>query len=638
LKISSALEMTEGSTAHISLSYEGLGPPSGFEEGQIALFHEGVTGVVDITEFVDTTVDSVSGRFTDFGKFVGAVALHEEAPGGAVRLPIYVGDNNDLLFEFSKDRSVEFTTEELAIEETHLIRIEDPYANTDRDSVESVTVLANSTSDPAGIEIEFAETSPNSGFFEGSVRLTAGDSSASEGRLRAAPGDEIMALYEAPGMPPFRTIISGVIEAGIAQVTSFGVPSLFNSAVDAFELELIDARLGAEANVTVIMSYQNFSGLTDPLSLGIALMDGPACLDVVSTSTLAGIDTGSKTVNGYSTTVGQFALVQDDHTPAAQECSALGYPPGGGGGGLPRPGTGIILFDSANAIQENTQSARRETSGGGGGSSRFTAVTTVSSGTNVETVIPTQSGVVVVEFETVRSGNGQLKLAPKELSSLRGLFDEIRFLSQDDDEHGILQLVGETYATAGNIFDIDASLVIFDGSVHVTIPYDEDAVKAFGSETNVRFLHYNEDSQSWEDKTSSVNEQANTVTGTLDSLSPVTAGIMISKVKDDSPTRVHLADPILTMTGTNQLTLSTDLAVEQQITQEYVFLVQVVDDRNVAQYIEWQKGTLSGSQALPVSVSWTAMEKGRYTVTVVVISDMENPVMLSEATYKDLTI
>jgi hypothetical protein len=288
-------------------------------------------------------------------------------------------------------------------------------------------------------------------------------------------------------------------------------------------------------------------------------------------------------------------------------------------------------------ISTESSDDERSRGGGGGGGSRSSSITQPLAGDDVESTIKTNSGTVVVQFESIDEGSGQLRINSNELSSFEEFFDDIAFL-QDNDEHGIIRTDGLAYATAGDVFDIDASGVWFTGTVDVTVPYDEKAVMFFGSESEVKFLHYNAATMSWEEMTSSVNEEANTVTGTLDSLSPVTAGIMISKVEDDSPTRVQLADPILTVTGTNQLTLSTDLAGEQKITQEYVFLVQVVDERNVAQYIEWQKGTLSASQVSPVSVSWSAMEKGRYTVTVVVISDMENPVMLSEAIHKDLTI
>lgn len=636
LKISSAVHLEGDSSAHITISYEGLSIPPGYSVEDLGVFHDSVLGIVDITESRNVNEDSITGRTKDFSRFIGGIALHSDPPVGAERLPVFVG-YNDLVFEFPQNRNIRFSSGELTIDASNTVSVVEPYANTNGNEIDTIDVTITSSSDPSGINVRFLETGLDTGMFEGSFTIAAGSSSEAESTLDASAGDEIAASYTAPGMAPLRVIINDVIEAGIVEVAGFGIPSLFNAPVDAYDIRLVDAALGQNPTVTVVMSYRNFTGLSDPLQLGIALLNGTACSAVIS-GTSDTLDVDAQTVTGRATTLGQFVLVLDDHIPADRECFALGFPPGGGGGGLPRPGTSIILFDNAVVVQgDSEQSAGDRSSGGGGGSSRSTSITHPSTGTNIIVSMKTNLGTVTVRFDSVNEGSGQLKIESYEFHSFEEIFEEIRPL-QDDNLHGMTAIDGVIYATAGDVFDIDASAVRFTGTVEVTIPYDEKAVMFFGSESEVKFLHYNAATMSWEEMTSSVNEEANTVTGTLDSLSPVTAGIIIAKVEDDSPTSVHLADPILTVTGTNQLTLSTDLAVEQQINQEYVFLVQVVDDRNVAQYIEWQKGTLSGSQVSPVSVSWTAMEKGRYTVTVVVISDMENPVMLSEAIYRDLTI
>jgi len=283
---------------------------------------------------------------------------------------------------------------------------------------------------------------------------------------------------------------------------------------------------------------------------------------------------------------------------------------------------------------------------GGGGGSRSTAVTSTIAGDDIETSVNTQSGEVLVRFESVQDGGGQLKINSNELSAFEEFFDEVAFLSQDNDEHGMVRINGVDYATTGDVFDIDASSVKYDGTVHVTIPYDEGAVTAFGAESDVRFLHYNKDLGIWEDKTASVDEDANTVTGELDSLSPVTSAINLGgdqQLRNDNPEdnmmlRIMPTRPSFSLADAGTVTLTIDLNNERSVEQEYVLLVQFVDQNNVAQYIDWRHGSLAGTSNVAVSISWDDMEKGQYRAQVLVLTDLDSPYLLSEALYSDLSI
>ncbi len=655
LKISSAVELVEGSSAHITISYDGLPIPTGYSEADLDIFHDSVSGIVDITESRDTEENSVTGRTTEFSRFLGGVARHSDPPVGAERLPIFVGDNNDLVFEFPETRQLSFSNEELTLGSVETVTVTDPYANTRNEEIDTFNATISSTSDPQGIAIEFHETGPNTGTFKGTFSLTGGSSSSSE--LHAAPNDEISGSYEVFGMPPFRVVIKGVTEAGIAQVTNAGIPIYLRpspSAVDAYELRLVDARLGPDANVTVIMSYENFQGVSDPLALGISHfdpLDQANCLDVISSSNLDGIDTAAKTITGYATAVGGFALVHDDHIPADQECFALGVPPAGGGGGLPRPGTGIILLDSARAIaggSDDSQSIGGSGGGGGGGGPRSAGITQPPSGSDVETSVTTESGSLTLVFESIDAGSGPLKVESSQLSSFGEIFDGIAMMTQDNDEHGIVRLNSAIYSTAGKIFDIDVSEVNYHGTVEVTIPYDERAVTILsGSESDVRFLHYDEEKRMWNDATSSADQLANTVTGILDSLSPVVAAVIASQgitfdedyLEENPLARMEVASPSFSISDqTGEVTVTTTINNMQRINQEYVIVTQIVDENNVAQYIDWHAGSAASGQSGAVSINWKPLEKGSHSLMILVLTELDRPVILSKAVMTDVDI
>jgi hypothetical protein len=656
LKISSAVQLQDDSSAHITISYDGLSIPAGYSEENIDLFHEAITGIVDVTESRNTDGNNITGSTTDFSRFTAGIALHSDPPIGAERLPIFVGDNNDLLFEFPATRQLSFPNAELSIGNMETVSVTDPYANVDSGQVDTVEITLSSTSDPAGIIVRFHETGSNTATFEGSFSLTSGSSSSSQSELHAAPKDEISGAYEAPGMPPFRVIIDGVIEAGVAEVANLGIPLYLRPApnsVDAYELRLIDARLGPDANVTIIMSYENFSGVSDPLELGISHsdpFDQANCLDVISSSSLDGIDTVAKTITGSATAVGGFALVHDDHNPADQECFALGVPPGGGGGGIPRPGTGIILLDSAKATageSDVSEPGGSSGGGGGGGGSRSAGVTQIPSGNDVETSVTTELGPVTVRFESVQVGGGQLKVSSSQLSAFEHIFDDLALLAQDNDEHGIVRVDGAAYSTAGLIFEVDASQVPYQGVVEVTIPYDERTVTVLsGSESNVKFLHYDKETGVWEDATSSSDGLANTVTGVLDSLSPVVAAVIIDQgvtfderyFEDNPLARLAVTSASFSISAEAEVELAATLNNMQGVNQDYFVVVQVLNENGIAQYIEWEKGSLASGGKGQISMIWKPEARGTYEVQVFVWDNADNPSALSNAILKDVMV
>ncbi|GEM_PF-1387630 len=274
--------------------------------------------------------------------------------------------------------------------------------------------------------------------------------------------------------------------------------------------------------------------------------------------------------------------------------------------------------------------------GGGVGGSRSTGITQTPAGNDVVSKVSTRSGSVTFTFETVQADSGQLKVESNELSAFEELFEEM--IMVDNDEYGTVSLGGTTYSSAGDIFDIDASAINFDGMVDVTIPYDESAVISIsGSESDVRFLHYDEDRGFWEDSTTSADELANTVTGRLDSLSPVVAAVIIKK-DTLAPDQLVVSDPSFVIQGETEATLSIKLSNKQQTNQNYVVLAQVLDQNDMVQRIEWQEGSIAGAREENISMSWDLMEEDIYVIKVFIWTEMQNPSLLSQAVLPRMSV
>jgi hypothetical protein len=629
--ISSAEDLPLGSFAHLTVSYSGRILPTGHTEDEIDIFHQGLNGFVDITESRNVGEKGVTGRVSHFSKFVAAIALHDAAEEGTIRKQVYVGAN-ELVFNELASRQITFDRSEYSIGNTVAVRVEDGTVNLDPLTIDTVNVDIKSDRDPAGITISLIETGNNTSVFTGAFTLDEDSSSSTDRLLRVRSGDTISGSYFVPARAPFEVIFSDIAESGmvdvkVSDVEKPYVPS-FEPIGDTYEPKLVDARMENNSLVTVVMSYVNVDLTNDE----IILTDLFRVLELDPDGGVSGafewfditredasgnkdIDTIKKTVTGTTTFLSSFVVGHDVRAQGD---------PGRGGGGLPRPGTGILL--DAVASVANDESGR-ESNGGGGGGSRSAVITQTYSGSNIETAVSTRSGPVTIKFDSVQAESGQLRVEPSELSAFAEIFEEIATMA--DNEHGMIHLGGVTYSSAGDIFDIDASEMSFDGMVEVTIPYDENAVTSLsGSESDVRFLHYDEEKGVWEDNTVSSDSLANTVTGRLDSLSPVLAAVIIHQ-DIENINQLVVSDPSFVISETtSEATLTITLNNTRQAIQNYVIIAQVLDQKGVVQRIEWQERSIAGAKEENVSMSWIQMEDP-YVVKVFIWTEMENPSMLS---------
>jgi len=276
----------------------------------------------------------------------------------------------------------------------------------------------------------------------------------------------------------------------------------------------------------------------------------------------------------------------------------------------------------------------RHHGGGGGGSASIQQVT---SGTDVESEFKFGSDSVIVTFDTVESGSDQLKVSTSDITKFTGIFDKI--VTQNGEQEGMVQSDGSTFLTSGKIFDIDASAVKFDGMVKVAVPYDERTALSSGSEFNVRFLHYNEEDENWEDATISIDAASNIVTGMINSLSPVVAavvddGTFPSIYFDENPLSEIRTDDksyfIDTAHKGEQVSIPITIKNVQRADQQFTLLVQILDGDGIARFIGLQTGSLAKGESTEISNSWTPEQEGNYTVHVFVWDVMDKPSPLSE--------
>jgi hypothetical protein len=622
LILSSSARLASGSSGHVTMSFAGKNIPANHITDEVDIFHEELTGIVDVTESRNTSEQTVTGRVSTYSKFIVGIAVHESAPEGAARKQVYVGSDQTLLFYPTISRTIEFDSSEYDIGSSVKLGISDANANLNGLTLDAITAAVSSTSDSLGINITLVETDQSSGMFSGSFRLTSSDSSEASASIHVDPGDRIEAKYNTRA--PFEVMLEVVAESGMLQLSPHVVTGVnFPRIAHAYELDLIDADLAPSSAITITISYADVAELDalDPSFFIIVQRNETDPNPTQWIDITSDIDLAQKSVTGHTTTLSKYSISYSPYFPSG---------PGGGSGALPRPGTGILLD-----VVAGVAAARNS---GGGGSAVSSAISLMQSGQDVVTPIAVGSETVRFRFESIES-NGQLRVDSEDIARLEGIFDGIT-----QENQGLVRLDGTDFSTVGTIFDIDASNIDSKDKVEVTIPYLEFMVE---QESNVRFLHYDEELGEWEDVTIDINEDENTVTGIMDSLSPVVAAV----VDDGTFPQIYFeSNPLSKVVISHRSSIEGSLSGQkisipvnitnaQRENQEYAFIVQILDADDVARYVSWQSGILARGQSTEVYGRWTPEKQGSYTVEIFVLDNIDNiPSILSRSSVMKITV
>jgi len=365
LQISSAVQMAEGSEANITMAFVGSELPSGVSATDVDIFHEkqGPT-IVDITRSRNETEATVTGTATTFSKFITGIALHSAEPDGAHRQQIFLGDGHVVshrditnLQNSSATAVASFDRTSYRASDSPVLTIDDENGNIDPGKIDIVYAAVKSeTSDPFVLEMQLSENEINSGIFTGTFSFTEGETSSENGVLQASPGD-VLSVHYISGVRA-SAVIDGVAESGLIQLSDYIVDEgiCLKPIGGAFNLEFIDTQLGPNGKITVTISYAN-SNLRgfDPSSFRIVHKEDARWVDITLPDP-DGRDLDAMTITGETTTSGPFSLAVD-----LDDCS------GGSGGGLARPGTGLVLDFAASLVKKTTSSGSSGGGGGGGG-------------------------------------------------------------------------------------------------------------------------------------------------------------------------------------------------------------------------------------------------------------------------------
>lgn len=88
-----------------------------------------------------------------------------------------------------------------------------------------------------------------------------------------------------------------------------------------------------------------------------------------------------------------------------------------------------------------------------------------------------------------------------------------------------------------------------------------------------------------------------------------------------------------------QLSISGDFANYQQVSQDYAFIVQIIDEDGFVTDISFQQGTLGSGSTAKVSTLWTPEEAGTYKVQIFIWNGLSlAPEPLSEVTAKNIPV
>ena len=91
--------------------------------------------------------------------------------------------------------------------------------------------------------------------------------------------------------------------------------------------------------------------------------------------------------------------------------------------------------------------------------------------------------------------------------------------------------------------------------------------------------------------------------------------------------------PIVDNVNVNQqIQISADITNHQEKTQNFVYLVQLKNEKEVVVSLGWISGQLTPEQKLSPSLSWTPYESGEFTAEVFVWEGLINHSALAEHT------
>ena len=111
----------------------------------------------------------------------------------------------------------------------------------------------------------------------------------------------------------------------------------------------------------------------------------------------------------------------------------------------------------------------------------------------------------------------------------------------------------------------------------------------------------------------------------------VLAILMLSLVGSafaDSPIKIGNTQTKSVEVG-KQIQIAADLQNNQDIEQDFAYIVQIQNEGGVTVSLAWLTGSLQPAQSFSPSISWIPNEAGKYEATIFVWEGIDNPSALS---------
>ncbi len=124
------------------------------------------------------------------------------------------------------------------------------------------------------------------------------------------------------------------------------------------------------------------------------------------------------------------------------------------------------------------------------------------------------------------------------------------------------------------------------------------------------------------------------------SILPVVYGIdPLDRVPASSPRLENIAGSQVTQNViVNQLVqVTADITNNQDISQDFVYIVQIKDEFGIIRYLAWISGSLEPGQSFSAARSWTPRAAGKFVAEIFVWESFSNPEPLSNSISLNMT-
>ncbi|MEM3006875.1 MAG: hypothetical protein QXW37_00630 [Candidatus Nitrosotenuis sp.] len=87
--------------------------------------------------------------------------------------------------------------------------------------------------------------------------------------------------------------------------------------------------------------------------------------------------------------------------------------------------------------------------------------------------------------------------------------------------------------------------------------------------------------------------------------------------------------PAKTVKVGKQIQIAADLTNNQDVEQDFAYIVQIQNEEGVTVSLAWLTGTLTPAQSFSPAISWTPQQTGTFEATIFVWESIDNPSALS---------